>query len=110
MQLLICNKFDLDLNLPFLYLSKTKDILIHKEKDLILLKTEYFLNDIFRSYICICFPPNELFAACLFMSCLYLKFDLTNKDISPELKLSQESSIEPFPYEILYAASLERIK
>ena len=77
MQLLICNKFDLDLDLPFTLISKTRDVLIHKEKDLILLKTEYFLNDIFRSYICICFPPNELFAACLFMSCLYLKYDLT---------------------------------
>ena len=38
----------------------------------------------FRSYICVCFPPNELFAAALFMSCLYLKFDLTTDGISPE--------------------------
>ena len=81
MTLLIFNNFDINLQFPFPILEKCKECLNHEELELILLKAQYFLNDIFRTYLCICFPPNELAATSLFMSLLYLKYEFTFDNI-----------------------------
>lgn len=70
------------------------------------------MNDIFRSFLCISFPPNEIAASSLFMSLLFLKINLTmdNVSTSSSSDKNEPSSIKPFPWEILFNAELNNIK
>lgn len=98
MDLLIYNNFDFNLHFPFYILERCKEFLEHPELELILLKAHYFLNDFYRSYLCVCFPPNELAASALFMTLLYLKFDLTKKNISKVEVREMMKEEEQFPW------------
>lgn len=108
-ELLIYNNFDVDLVLPFDIIAQLKEFVQHENLDLILLKANNFLNDIYRSYLCICFRPNEIAAAALFMSLLFLKIRLNAKHFicqlteldSDDLKLDDAQN---FPWKSFFDA------
>lgn len=99
----------MDLTLPFDIIGHLKEFVQHENLDLILLKTNNFLNDIYRSYLCVCFRPNEIAAAALFMSLLFLKVRLNPKNFlyqlnefdSDDLKLGDAQN---FPWKSLFDA------
>lgn len=113
-ELLIYNNFDVDFFLPFEILTQLSNFVQHENLDLITLKANNFLNDIYRSYLCICFKPNEIAAAALFMSLLFLKVRLAPKNFlcqlsefeSDDMKLDDAQS---FPWKSLFDAEASRV-
>ena len=84
-----------------------------------MLKANTFINDIYRSFICICYPPHILAAAALFMSLLYLKISLSTANLVESVKddlalLSVDSSegysLVDFPWKELFNAEYSDIK
>jgi hypothetical protein len=84
-----------------------------------ILKSNTFLNDIYRSYLCVCFPPNVLCAAAIFMSALYLKVNLQVRHLSESFRVAnglevadgeENLNIMGFPWNELFAAEPMTIK
>ena len=113
-ELLIYNNFDIDFALPFNIISHLSEFVQHENLDLILLKANNFLNDIYRSYLCVCFKPNEIAAAALFMSLLFLKIKLSSKNFlcqldgfdSDNLKLDD---VQYLPWKFLFDAEAPQV-
>lgn len=90
-----------------------------RDSDLLILKSNTFINDIYRSYLCVCFPANVLCAAAIFMSALYLKVNLQVRHISESFRTAnnfevadgdENLSILGFPWNELFAAEPMTIK
>lgn len=115
-ELLIYNNFDVDLSLPFDILTGLTNFVQHESLDLILLKANNFLNDIYRSYLCICYKPNEIAAAALFMSLLFLKIKLCAKNFIGEMAGRNDDMDESklddahnFPWKCLFDAEANQV-
>ena len=101
------NGYDVDIPLAFVILRRLDQYVSHENLDLIQLKANNFLNDIYRSYICICFPANLIAAASLFMSLLFLKIDLSTLTFLFETNEMQSESdmktdMSQFPFQELF--------
>lgn len=73
------------------------------------------MNDFFRSFLCISFPPNEIAASSLYMSLLFLKINLSMDNVSIKTSSSSDkndtsSSIKAFPWKLLFNAELINIQ
>ena len=113
-ELLIYNNFDVDLLLPFEILVNLNNFVKHEHLDLLLLKANNFLNDIYRSYLCICFKPNEIAAAALFMALLFLKIRLNASNFTCSLaELDADDAklddAQGFPWKPLFDAEASRV-
>ena len=92
---------------------------LRRDADLLILKSNTFINDIYRSYLCVCFPPNVLCAAAIFMSALYLKVNIQVKHLSEAFRQTnnlevldgdENTTIMGFPWLELFAAEPASIK
>ena len=106
-ELLIYNGYDLDIGLAFEILPRLGQYVSHPNLDLIQLKASNFLNDIYRSYLCICFPANLIAAASLFMSLLFLKIELHTLEFlfeTGEMESEDEkrTDMSQFPFKKLF--------
>ena len=86
----------------------------HEHLDLLLLKANNFLNDIYRSYLCVCFPSNLIAASALLMSMLFLKIQaediVFSQDLLNKLKAEEEGEgIQNFPFKLLFDVQSDEV-
>lgn len=111
-KLLLFNGYDIDIRLAYTILPSLQLHVKHNQMDLILLKASNFLNDIYRSYLCVCFPPNLIAASALLMSMLFLKIQTEEMTFSQQLldKLNtNNTNLQNFPFKLLFDVEADEV-
>jgi len=84
------------------------------DADLLIRKTRLFLNDMYRSYLCVCFGPHVLCAAAVLTATMNLKIPLSLRHVKASVREAHfsnpdDSSGHPraFPWKELFDVDYE---
>lgn len=58
------------------------------------MKSRTFLNDIYRSYLCVCFPSHVLCAAAILAGSMYLKIQLSLRHLKTAFREAKFAGVE----------------